>query len=184
MTTYVINPFTNHKIAVGGRAHQIVQQVMAGTGSDADKRKEYAKLTHVYKKTKYSDVPEQYFCGPAGGYPAGSHNFPVDSPRRCSAALSYARNAPDPQGIRECALKIAKEKGWNCGKYSHPGKKKKTGPRKVSGYQLFIKAELPKLKAKGITGKNAITQAAASWKKLTKAEKAPFIEQAAKLPPQ
>jgi hypothetical protein len=39
--------------------------------------------------------------------------------------------APNPEGIRQCALKIAQEKGWNCGKYSQKKQKaKKKGPKK------------------------------------------------------
>lgn len=53
------------------------------------------------------------FCGPAGG--AGPRNFPVNSEKRCRAALSYARKAPNPCGIVKCALKKAKKHGWKCG---------------------------------------------------------------------
>jgi hypothetical protein len=53
------------------------------------------------------------FCGPAGG--AGSTKFPVNSEKRCRAALSYARYAPKPCGIVHCALNKAKKAGWKCG---------------------------------------------------------------------
>ena len=43
------------------------------------------------------------FCGPAGGAPAGS--FPVNTRSRAVAALSYARNAPNPAGIRKCVCR-------------------------------------------------------------------------------
>ena len=61
---------------------------------------------------KYLNVNTQ-FCGPAGGAKATA--FPVNTEKRCRAALSYARYAPKPAGIRACALKKAKEKGWRCG---------------------------------------------------------------------
>jgi hypothetical protein len=38
------------------------------------------------------------FAGPSGGAPAGS--FPINTRTRGKAALSYARNAPNPPGIR------------------------------------------------------------------------------------
>jgi hypothetical protein len=38
------------------------------------------------------------FAGPAGGAPRGS--FPINTRTRGKAALSYARNAPNPSGIR------------------------------------------------------------------------------------
>ena len=43
------------------------------------------------------------FCGPAGGAPAGS--YPVNTKKRAIAALSYARHAPNPAGIKDCVCK-------------------------------------------------------------------------------
>jgi len=43
------------------------------------------------------------FCGPSGGAPEGS--FPVNTRKRAIAALSYARNAPNPKGIAICVKK-------------------------------------------------------------------------------
>ena len=43
------------------------------------------------------------FCGPSGGAPQGS--FPVNTRKRAIAALAYARNAPNPGGIRSCVKK-------------------------------------------------------------------------------
>jgi len=203
MSNYVINPFTNKKIVVGGKTHELVQKIQAGPGSFEDKRQEYLKATHSTKKLKYANVPEQYFCGEAGGYPPGSHAFPVDSEKRCRAALSYAHNAPNPQGIRDCALKIAAEKGWNCGKYSKAkgkplsgsakntvpnpsGKKTKGGhggvpqPKKLTGYQLFIKKTLPTMKEHGITGKAALSATAQAWKNLDQSTKNYYNEEAKK----
>jgi hypothetical protein len=56
---------------------------------------------------------DEDFCGPSGG--AGKTNFPVNTEKRCRAALSYSRFAPKPCGIVECALKKAEKKGWKCG---------------------------------------------------------------------
>ena len=61
---------------------------------------------------RYLNVNTQ-FCGPAGGAKASA--FPVTTEKECRAALSYARYAPDPQGIRSCALKKAAKHGWRCG---------------------------------------------------------------------
>jgi len=49
---------------------------------------------------KYKKVSKGDFCGPSGGAAPGT--YPVNSKKRCSAALSYARNAPNPSGIRAC----------------------------------------------------------------------------------
>jgi hypothetical protein len=70
---------------------------------------------------KYKGVPKNLFCGPAGGACPGT--FPCDSPQRCRSALSYSRNAPNPDGIRRCVRRISKRKGW-----SNP----KTGKLKMS----------------------------------------------------
>lgn len=52
---------------------------------------------------KYKKVAKKSFCGPAGGSPEGS--YPVDSKKRARAALAYARNAPNPKGIKRCVKK-------------------------------------------------------------------------------
>ncbi len=55
---------------------------------------------------KYKKVSKKEFCGPAGGAPKAS--YPVDTPKRCRAALAYAHNAPNPKGIRECVKRKCK----------------------------------------------------------------------------
>ena len=45
---------------------------------------------------KYPGVKD--FAGPSGGAPKGS--YPINTRKRAKAALSYARHAPNPQGIR------------------------------------------------------------------------------------
>jgi hypothetical protein len=49
---------------------------------------------------KYKTGP---FCGPAGGAPKGS--YPVNTKKRAISALSYARHAPNPGGIKACVCK-------------------------------------------------------------------------------
>lgn len=51
-------------------------------------------------KYNKSDGP---FCGPSGGAPKGT--YPVGTKKRAKAALAYARNAPKPQGIRDCVCR-------------------------------------------------------------------------------
>lgn len=55
---------------------------------------------------KYKKVAKKEFCGPAGGAPEGS--YPVNTAKRCRSALSYARNAPNPKGIKACVAKKCK----------------------------------------------------------------------------
>ena len=70
---------------------------------------------------RYLNINTQ-FCGPSGGAKASA--FPVTTEKECRAALSYARYAPNPQGIRACALKKADENGWRCGVAVRPKKNK------------------------------------------------------------
>lgn len=49
---------------------------------------------------KYPSVKN--FAGPSGGAPQGS--FPINTRTRGAAALSYARNAPRPAGIRRAVV--------------------------------------------------------------------------------
>lgn len=48
---------------------------------------------------KYKGLSSKEFAGPAGGAPKGS--FPINTRKRAKAALAYARNAPNPGGIRK-----------------------------------------------------------------------------------
>ena len=54
----------------------------------------------------YKKVSKGDFCGPSGGAAPGT--YPVNTKKRCSAALSYARNAPNPAGIRACVKRKCK----------------------------------------------------------------------------
>lgn len=65
---------------------------------------------------RYKDVETKSFCGPAGG--ASKFSYPVNSAKRCRAALAYAHNAPNPEGIRKCVKAKCK------GKVSEVGGKK------------------------------------------------------------
>jgi hypothetical protein len=51
-------------------------------------------------KYKPSEGP---FCGPSGGAPRGT--YPVGTRKRAKAAIAYARNAPNPAGIKKCVCR-------------------------------------------------------------------------------
>ena len=55
---------------------------------------------------RYSNIEERENCGPSGGAAPGT--YPVNSKKRCRAALSYARHAPNPSGIRRCVARKCK----------------------------------------------------------------------------
>lgn len=69
---------------------------------------------------EYKKVAKGKFCGPSGGAAPGT--YPVNTKKRCRAALSYARNAPNPGGIRACVKR-------KCGETSK-SKRSSKGSRK------------------------------------------------------
>ncbi len=76
---------------------------MVNIYSFAGKKDTFRGIIRIAKKSskeKYKNVPKGKFCGPAGGAAKGS--YPVNTKKRCSAALSYARFAPKPCGIARC----------------------------------------------------------------------------------
>ena len=52
---------------------------------------------------KYKGVSQKEMAGTKGGAPKGS--FPIDTKKRAKAALSYAHDAPNPEGIRQAVHK-------------------------------------------------------------------------------
>lgn len=54
---------------------------------------------------KYTDA-DAPFCGP-------NQTYPVNTPGRYRAAMSYARFSDNPDKIRECAQNIAETRGWS-----------------------------------------------------------------------
>ena len=52
---------------------------------------------------KYKKVSSDEFAGPSGGAPSGS--YPINTKKRAKAALAYARNAPNPSGIKKAVYK-------------------------------------------------------------------------------
>jgi hypothetical protein len=47
---------------------------------------------------EYKNVSKSNFAGPKGGAPQGT--YPINTEKRAKSALSYAHNAPNPQGIK------------------------------------------------------------------------------------
>jgi hypothetical protein len=67
------------------------------------------KVAEAHKKAggsnvgKYKSVSKKDFAGTAGGAPKGS--YPINTEKRAKAALSYARNAPNPSGIKSAVYR-------------------------------------------------------------------------------
>lgn len=81
------------------RAVKIAKGVKVARGKESQMRKKPGGSN----VGKYKDVAKGSFCGPAGGAPAGS--YPVNSKKRAKAALAYARNAPNPGGVKACVYR-------------------------------------------------------------------------------
>lgn len=47
---------------------------------------------------QYKNVSKEDFAGTSGGAPKGS--YPINTKKRAKAALAYAHNAPNPEGIK------------------------------------------------------------------------------------
>lgn len=66
--------------------------------------------SNVGKKRKTSGAKEGPFCGPSGGAPSGS--YPVTNKGQWKSAIGHSGNAPNPSGIKACANRVARSKGW------------------------------------------------------------------------
>lgn len=52
---------------------------------------------------EYKTVKKSDFAGPSGGSAPGT--YPINTKKRARAALAYARNAPNPAGIKKAVYK-------------------------------------------------------------------------------
>lgn len=128
--TYIVSPKTNREILVDGKAYKdllkdstyrlkaikakrftknVEKSSAKGSGSKNPHPSSSRGCTNA-NRNKYSDVKASDFCGSAGG--SCPRAYPVNTPSRARAALSYARHAPNPQGIRDCVYEKAGKKGW------------------------------------------------------------------------
>jgi hypothetical protein len=144
-----VNPYTGKSIGIGSKTHGKILHIQELFPNDFEKQQAaYYTITNKKVKPKYADLPEEAFCGQEGGYPEGVLSFPVNSEKRCQAALRYAHNAPNPEGIRECAEKKAEQYGWTCGdvKEGKPKKGRKTKEVPEEFYQEYVppKQKTPK----------------------------------------
>lgn len=112
----LVNPLSGRMMKKGGRTYEKVEEFDVDMRPPTYKQKALYSQTKYRNPSKYQELPESVFCGREGG--AGPRTFPINSPRRCSAALTYANRAPYPEGIRRCALRKAQEQGWPCGRFS------------------------------------------------------------------
>ena len=100
MANYFGEPekYKNRKIHVGPKGGLYIKN---------KGKKEYIPRSHQgesnVSKYRKEGLSSGQFCGPSGGAARGS--YPVNSSKRCSAALSYARFAPNPCGIARCVAR-------------------------------------------------------------------------------
>ena len=119
---YTTNPKTGREIEIGGKtyldlakdpkwANKLTPKPTATQRRSASGRSySNSKQGGCSNQAKYRNLPASDFCGPSGGACPGT--FPVNTPGRARAGLSYRRHAPNPAGIEECVIRIAKRKGW------------------------------------------------------------------------
>lgn len=75
-------------------------EVAKGVSLKRGKAEKLSKKPGSSSVGEYKEVSKGKFCGASGG--ASKYSYPVNSKKRCHAALAYARNAPNPSGIRSC----------------------------------------------------------------------------------
>lgn len=82
-----------------------MKKVMIAKGKTVSrgKEEEMKKKPGGSNVGKYKSVATKDFAGKAGGAPAGS--FPINTRKRAKAALAYAHNAPNPEGIKKAVQK-------------------------------------------------------------------------------
>jgi len=81
------------------------KKVKIGKGMSVDRGKEKKMNEKAGGSNvgRYKTVSKKDFAGPAGGAPKGS--YPINTEKRAKAALAYARNAPDPAGIKSAVYR-------------------------------------------------------------------------------
>ena len=89
--------YKNRKVRIGPKGGKYI--LVRGEKRYVPKKKHHSRDGRS-NVGKYKNVSRRKFCGPAGGAARGS--YPVNTRKRCSAALSYARFAPKPCGIARC----------------------------------------------------------------------------------
>jgi len=68
------------------------------------KEKQLAKKPGASNVGEYKTVGKKKFCGSTPG------TFPVNTAKRCRAALAYAHNDPHPEKVRACVKRKCKGK--------------------------------------------------------------------------
>lgn len=117
MATYVVSPKTGRRIRVGGPTYTDLSsspkwrgKLINAEASPSPKTLKSGKKRGCSNQGKYKNVPSDLFCGPEGGSCPGT--YPVNTPGRARAAMAYARHAPNPEGIKKCAIRVAKQRGY------------------------------------------------------------------------
>ena len=141
----ILNPLTGRMINANG---QTANNLRKGISSLKLESKRYKK-----NEGKYKHLNKNVFCGPNGN--AGEGTFPVNSEKRCRAALAYSYRAPNPNGIVRCAIRKAKEHGWDCGQNSEQVKNLGIKPANKNINQRRKRGTKSKRKPNKETNRNA-----------------------------
>ena len=78
-------------------------KVAAGTKISRKKERTMEKKPGGSNVGKYKNVKPKDFAGPSGGAP--KYSYPINSLKRAKAAIAYAHNAPNPEGIKRAVYK-------------------------------------------------------------------------------
>lgn len=91
------------KVAIAKKKPVKKVAIARGVKVSKAKEKKMEKKPGGSNVGEYKNVSKSKFAGPSGGAPKGS--FPINTLKRAKAALAYARNAPNPAGIKVAVKK-------------------------------------------------------------------------------
>lgn len=77
--------------------------VAKGVKIPRSKKKNLEKKPGSSNTGEYKNVSPKDFAGAKGG--ASKYSYPINTIKRARAALAYAHNAPNPEGIRKAVYK-------------------------------------------------------------------------------
>lgn len=77
--------------------------VAKGIKIPRSKEKKLEKKPGSSNTGEYKNVKPKDFAGSQGG--ASKYSYPINTLKRARAALAYAHNAPNPEGIRKAVYK-------------------------------------------------------------------------------
>lgn len=78
-------------------------KVAKGVSISREKEEKMKEKPGSSNTGKYKSVSPKDFAGSSGG--SSKYSYPINTEKRAKAALAYAHNAPNPEGIKKAVLR-------------------------------------------------------------------------------